>query len=304
MSHVDHSRTGSRNARGAVAALALALAAALAVPLPAGAQGGGDVRIEQPPTVAGTAQVGSTVTAEGARWRPSNATVTWRWYRCETSETPDGDDDGPEEGDCDAIAGANGTSYTVAPADEGQHLRVLLVVRRGNRWHWAISAASAEVAAAPAPPPPPPPPAIVEPTGGTAPLAAPPTATGGVQAETVTRPARLMRPVPLVRIRGRTTLRGARITLLTVTAPKGARITLACRGRGCPVRRWARTAATTRILRFERRLRAGTRLTIRVTKPGRIGKHTTILIRRNRAPLRSDRCLYPGRSRPVACPAA
>ena len=35
---------------------------------------------------------------------------------------------------------------------------------------------------------------------------------------------------------------GARITLLTVRAPKGARITLRCRGTSCPAKRWANTA--------------------------------------------------------------
>ncbi len=93
-----------------------------------------------------------------------------------------------------------------------------------------------------------------------------------------------MDPLPTVRIRGRMTTSGARITLLTVRAPKGARITLLCRGSSCPVKRWARTAALKRLVKFQRRLRAGTRLTIFVTKAGRIGKHTTILIRARQGP--------------------
>lgn len=111
-----------------------------------------------------------------------------------------------------------------------------------------------------------------------------------------------MDPRPLVRIRGRMTSSGARITLLTVSAPEGARITVLCVGKSCPVERWARTAGLTRVTRFQRRLRAGTRLTIFVTKAGRIGKHTTILIRRRKEPKRVDRCVFPGARKPVACP--
>jgi hypothetical protein len=60
----------------------------------------------------------------------------------------------------------------------------------------------------------------------------------------------------------------------------------------------------TRVARFERSLRAGTRLVITVVKDDRIGKHTVIVIRRGKAPLRTDRCLVPGQRRASACPAA
>ena len=43
---------------------------------------------------------------------------------------------------------------------------------------------------------------------------------------------------------------------------------------------------------------------IRVTRPGYIGKHTTIRIRRGKQPLRRDLCLYPGNPEPATCPAA
>jgi hypothetical protein len=113
----------------------------------------------------------------------------------------------------------------------------------------------------------------------------------------------MMRPPPVIRIRGRLTAGGARITLLTVKAPRGARITLLCRGQGCPVRRWVRATAITRVTRLQRTLRAGTRLVITVTKARRIGKHTTIVIRSGAPPRRTDRCVYPGSRQAVACPA-
>ncbi len=113
----------------------------------------------------------------------------------------------------------------------------------------------------------------------------------------------MMDPAPVVRIRGWLTASGARITLLTVRAPRGARIAVRCSGRRCPVRRWARTASLMRVPRFQRSFPAGTRIVISVTKRGRIGKHTTIVIRRGKAPTRLDRCLMPGSRRPVRCPA-
>jgi hypothetical protein len=101
-----------------------------------------------------------------------------------------------------------------------------------------------------------------------------------------------------VRIKGVLTARGARVTLLSVRAPRGVRITVLCRGRDCPVRRYR--ARRHRLRRFERDLRAGTRLEIRVTKRGYIGKRTVIMIRRRHAPLRSDRCLKPS-GRVLSC---
>jgi len=39
-----------------------------------------------------------------------------------------------------------------------------------------------------------------------------------------------------------------------------------------------------------------------VTRGDAVGKFTRFRIRRGKAPLRADRCLVPGSSRPVACP--
>jgi hypothetical protein len=106
-----------------------------------------------------------------------------------------------------------------------------------------------------------------------------------------------------VRIRGVLTSSGARLTLVSVRAPRGAHVAIVCRGRGCPARREARTAALVRLRRFEARLAAGTRLRVTVSKPGFIAKVTTFTIRRGRAPRRVDRCRYPGRRTLQRCPA-
>jgi hypothetical protein len=117
---------------------------------------------------------------------------------------------------------------------------------------------------------------------------------------------RLLDPFPVVRFRGYVTGAGARITLLTVRTRRGTRITITCFGSACPpgAQRWAAAGGFTRVRRLERVLPAGVRITIAVTKRGWIGKHTLIVIRRGRPPLRRDRCLYPGSTLPARCPAS
>jgi hypothetical protein len=114
---------------------------------------------------------------------------------------------------------------------------------------------------------------------------------------------RFLRPFPVVRIRGYVAARGARVTLLKVAAPSRVRVLLRCEGRGCPVvRRRARPPG--RIRALERFLPAGTRITIRVIRPGYIGKYVRIRIRAGRPPSRRDACLMPGSTRAVTCPPA
>lgn len=166
---------------------------------------------------------------------------------------------------------------------------------------------------APEPAPPTVTPAAVAPPAPVAPAPTPAAATPAA-ASTPTpaapkRPAssrlRLMRPFPRVRIQGRVTRRGARFRRITVTAPRGSKVTVTCKGRGCP-RKYAKTigrSGAVRLTRFVRSYRAGTRIVIRVSRAGAIGKHTSILVRRRRAPKRTDRCLRPGATAPTRCPA-
>jgi hypothetical protein len=185
-----------------------------------------------------------------------------------------------------------------------KYLRVLLIVRNRDGSAWELSLATAAVTAAPTPEPEPEPSPSPSPAPQPEPAPQPsPAPTLEVREEQAEKPPRMMSPAPLVRIRGRLTRTGARITLLTVRAPRGARIAVRCSGRRCPARRWSRTATLMRIPRFQASFVAGTRLVISVTKAGRIGKHTTIVIRRGKAPTRLDRCLVPGSRKPVKCPA-
>ena len=160
-----------------------------------------------------------------------------------------------------------------------------------------------DVAARPASPQEPPaaaPPASFPPSVVTGPKPPKPTLVG----------PRLLDPFPLVRVRGVTTARGARLDLLSVRTLGGTKIIVRCKGGGCP---WARKTATARFgasrLRsmnmpgFKRRhLRAGTVLEVFVIKKGMIGKYTRFKIRRVKAPLRIDRCTAPGVARVRRCP--
>ncbi len=113
---------------------------------------------------------------------------------------------------------------------------------------------------------------------------------------------RMFHPRPMIRVAGRLTADGARVTVLTVTAPKGAAISVRCAGTGCPRAAVARTASTRHIPQFETALRAGIKLTIKVTKPGYIPRVTIITIRRGKAPARFDGCLLAGKRKPSGCP--
>ena len=102
---------------------------------------------------------------------------------------------------------------------------------------------------------------------------------------------RLLSPFPVVRIRGSVTATGARIVLLTVRAPRGARIEARCRGRSCPTRRVVlRSRRLTRVRVLERHFRSGTVIEVLVTRRGRVGKYTRFRVRSGRAPARTDGC--------------
>ena len=99
--------------------------------------------------------------------------------------------------------------------------------------------------------------------------------------------------------------------MLKVQAMGGARIVVACKGRGCPVKSQSRVAAVGKLgakpvefRRFERSLRAGVILEIRVSKSGKIGKYTRFVVRHGRLPERGDTCLGPAGIKPIVCPSS
>jgi hypothetical protein len=271
--------------------------------------------------VSGAPVVGSALTAV-ISGSIDPAEVSFKWCR-----------EGDRAGRCAKGAPAgSGVDYVPVAGDVGSRLIVMASATIGSFTVEVRSAPSAPVVAASPPPPPPPPPDPVpeplpEPTAGPVPEPVPAVTTTPdptAPAPTFTSPGvtpagavlgasdpvvggpvalRYMSPFPVVRIRGRLAVGGARVSMLNVTAPRAARVSAHCEGSGCPsIRRRSRAPGRVRVL--ERFLIAGTRITIRVRRPGYIGKYTRITIRAGRPPSRRDACLMPGSSRPARCPPA
>jgi hypothetical protein len=235
------------------------------------------------PSIGGAELVGGTLTATaGGCSDPLPPDVSLEWYRC-SGDTP---------ATCTTSVKArqpSPSSYTPTAADAGHRLGVKQVavgVLPVPEEDWAFTGVIQQPAT--------PPPGGGDPGGGGG---------GGGPGEQA-KP--LLSPFPLVMIAGRLTRRGARVTRLSVRAPRGSTVLVRCRGGGCP-RRAGRAKVgrkrTVRLRRFQGHLRTGAVLELVITKPGFIGKYTRFQIRRRRAPQRTDLCVQPGSKEGSACPA-
>jgi hypothetical protein len=280
-------------------ALLSSLAAAALLLWPCAALGDDAPAFTSSPVIEGDAVVGATLKAV-ASWT-GEPVVRYTWGRCPA-----------KGGACDAIADATAAQYVAKADDLGFRLRVKVQLKsKGFDAVGATSVTTDVVVLAPAttptPTPPPssdtPPPAAADPT---------PEPVTHEERTSFTEPvgpivsvrarATLLRPFPVVRIRGYFKPGGVRVTLLSVNAPRSAHITARCVGQGCPVRTLSLASAPARLRAFERFLPTGTVLQVRVTSAGRIGKYASFLIRARSAPSRTDLCLMPGRAKPAACP--
>ena len=292
--------------------MVVAAFAVLAFGTPAQAQ---TVRVTQAPTMSGTARVGQTLEASGGRADYAFST-SYVWLRCDdnTPNTSVAEERVEDLSGCRPLSNSGDQRrWTLTNSDLGRYMRVGLYARRGDQDHWMVSAPSARVEQAAPPPPPAPAPTPVptptpvpapSPTFDTAASAPVPVPTYGQILRESGPKRRAIRPFPVVRMRGRLTTSGARVSLLSVRAPRAATVTVRCKGH-CPTKRWApskRSKRLTRARAFERSLRSGTRITVTVTRRGYIGKRTTFVIRRGRAPSRTDKCLN-NRNRVTRCPA-
>jgi hypothetical protein len=224
--------------------------------------------------IQGSAVVGETLSATFEAAGDPPTTIEYHWRRCK-ADKPD---------DCGDIKDAKAATYTVTPTDVGFRLRVRVKLKNSAGDDEDESFPTAVVSAPPLPQPTPvtPPPS--------APAPASPSSPDGL---------RPLWPFPTVRITGYILNRGARIAHLSVTAPPGANIDVRCKGPRCPLRQ--RSFRPGRVRPLERYLRAGVAITIRVTRPGFIGKYTQVVIRSRRPPRRRDACLLPGALRPQPC---
>ena len=85
--------------------------------------------------------------------------------------------------------------------------------------------------------------------------------------------------------------------------PRGTRVRIRCSGHGCAFKRKAVAAKLISLRSLRRTYRPKATIEIRVTKAKKIGKYTRVRTRRGKAPVRIDRCLMPGKTKPVRCPA-
>jgi len=254
--------------------------------------------VTEAPEIAGVASPGFELTASPGRWTPPGATATYDWLRCDTAG----------EG-CTRVAGSCDRRYTVRDADLGHTLRARLTVAEPGEPHVsALSAPTAVVITEPYVIPPPVDAGAscveVTPTGpgqGTF-TSAGQTGPGTTPSPDTSLP--FIDPFPVVRLAGRFKGKRTTLTRVTVNAPRGARIRIACKGRGCPYRRKAIAVKLVRVRALQRTYRPKATIEIRVTQPRRIGKYTRLRTRRGKAPLRIDRCLMPRKSKPVRCPTA
>lgn len=223
------------------------------------------------PTISGAPREGEQLLgSEGflSGTRPAVAAV--QWLRCEADGTA-----------CVAITGTATRRYALRADDVGKAIRFQVTLTGPQHTVYISSDATGPIEAIPPPPPPPTQPGPRQPAAPT-PLS----------------------PFPVVLIAGRAFPARAVVSTLLVRGPRGARVTVVCRGRSCPARRQRRRirGGTIRLRRFERSLAAGTVIEIRVTSKNRIGKFTRLRILGERPPARTDLCVRPGRSRPVSCP--
>jgi hypothetical protein len=242
-------------------------------------------------SIQGSAVVGEALRATFEAAGDPPTTIEYQWRRCK-ADKPD---------DCSDIKDAKAATYTVTPTDLGFRLRVRVKLKNsaGDDEDKSFPTAVVSALPPPQPSPTPAPPPLPAPAPAAPPLPAPAPASPSSSANTVPDGLRPLLPFPIVRVTGYIFNHGSRIVLLSVTAPRGAKVDVRCKGRRCPLRR--RSFRPGRIRPLERYLRVGVAITIRVTRRGFIGKFTRLVIRSRKAPRRRDACLLPGHIGPRSC---
>jgi len=118
-----------------VALVSLTIGALWGVAQEGGAAGQAAPQPQTLPTIDGTTQVGSNLTATRGTWTGTDPiTFTYQWRRCNAGGNA-----------CVNIAGATGQTYLLRPGDAGHRLRVRVTGRNADGSNQATSAATAVI---------------------------------------------------------------------------------------------------------------------------------------------------------------
>ena len=98
---------------------------------------------QQPPTITGTPEVGSTLTAREGQWTGNPTDYDYAWRRC--------DQDG---GSCALVSGASEKTYVLKQVDQGNTLRVSVTAQNADGRRAVTSVPTAVIRAATVTPPP------------------------------------------------------------------------------------------------------------------------------------------------------
>lgn len=102
-------------------------------------------------------------------------------------------------------------------------------------------------------------------------------------------------PLPVVTLQGTVSAKGTvDVDRLQIRALRGTSVAIACKGRACPFKSLRRIMITSslRLGKLERKLKPTMTITMRIARPGQLGKYVRYQIRRNKSPKRTDACLH------------